>query len=100
MTKTLAAMAIAAPITGGALVGASPAQAGRQCFPEQGKTGYTVACLRTNPGSYQAWANSRNDFWPWDYKHVVGPWMSGGKASQARCPNARWTVQAGGTSFR
>ena len=81
-------------------MGASPAQARRQCFPEQGKTGYTVACLRTNPGSYQAWANSRNDFWPWDYKHVVGPWMSGGKASQARCPNARWTVQAGGTSFR
>ena len=71
MKKILVSAAIAAAIAGGALSGASPAQAGvGPCYPGQSKTGYTVACR--GAGQFQAWANCRNDFFPWDYKHTVG----------------------------
>ena len=98
MKKTLAATAIAAAIAGGALSGASPANAVQSSCHTAISHSYTALCSK-GTGKMQAWAQCKQVVWPWNYSTVTGPWVGVGQISQANCG---WgtNAQNGGMSFR
>jgi hypothetical protein len=103
MNKIVASSSVAAMVVW-SLIAAAPASAVPSGCSETGRgTGsYMVSCKSGN-GQVQAWANCKNNLWPFDHKMATGVWKSPGAFSIAVCTSApfqSFKVDFGGRSLR